>query len=101
MSRITILLLVLAFGLALFLMTNAEAREQAQTAWVEFYARISPSFEGLFSGGDAGASMQDNTSADSTESGTSAIGSLSLTALVESLREVFVSFASRLQLAFS
>ena len=101
MSRITILLLVLAFGLALFLMTNAEAREQAQTAWVEFYGRISPSFEGLFSGGDAGASMQDNTSADSTESGTSAIGSLSLTALVESLREVFVSFASRLQLAFS
>ena len=49
MSRITILLLVIAFGLALFLMTNAEAREQAQTAWVEFYARISPSFEGLFS----------------------------------------------------
>jgi len=114
MSKLTLMVLILAVGLGLFVWFNPPARERAEAAWddartyaVQFYARISPSFEGLFStsdepsGGETASAESSSGSGAGGESGDGLGFALSLDSVVQSMRDVWLSFTARLGLELS
>jgi len=99
-SRLTFLLLILAIGLGVYIWFNPPARERTQAAWesarayaVELYARVSPSIQNLFSGGDEAASNEaSRSSADGSDGGGS---TFNLSTIWKSVQSIWLNIAAR------